>query len=986
MSFNFSLTASAEYTNDAPTLEILLDGIIVSSQVINNLTADGGFVYNFSLDYTGTLPPFEIRFNDAQSEASRTIHIENVSINGQTLDQNLFGLNGNSTLNGTTLILSDNGASSNLNPAVKDYVFGINEPVAPDFGAPTHAGTTGNDTALKASKFDDVIYGDAGHDKISGLNGNDLIFGGDGSDTLLGHGGNDVIVGGENNDRLYGRDGDDILYGGNGHDRLEGDAGQDILNGGDGDDRLEAGAGDDTVYGGSGKDKIFGGDGVDTIYGDSGLDTVYAGNGDDIIDGGADKDWLYGEAGNDTIHGGLGTDRLFGGDGNDTLNGGLDQDHLYGGDGNDIMDGGDQKDWLYGHAGDDTLIGGAGKDRLLGGIGNDTLTGDGGNDILYGEEGNDTLDGGQGDDILYASLDGTYTEAVTVSSVLAADSFMFYNADTGNFYKHITTGALDTTHTEALSDLATQTLHGGSAHLATISSASEQAFIGTMINSSLWAWVDGSDSANEGTFTYESGPESGSVFDNSLSWQAGTNSGTADNVLIWDGGGDVLYAYAGTNDAYGYIAEWEGTDVLTSGGVTSGYDSTLETNILNGGIGNDTLYGAMGSDILNGGADNDTLDGGAGIDTASYVDALGNVNVHLGTGAASGADGNDTLISIENVTGGDHDDTLTGNSGANILHGGSGADTILGGGGNDTLHGGDGNDVIGSNSVSNSLTVSDILSLNSNLAYSTETGNFYEFISSAADWNTANSAAQASTLNGVAGHLVTINSATEQTFISTVAATNSHFWSGGTDSGTEDQWEWTAGAEAGTTFWNGSGSTGEYTNWYQGNDITNNTANNHTLILSNSTYSNEWYAYTATYSAAYMIEWEGADIFARGLSINQTSNTVSLYGGDGQDTLYGGTGIDRFVFESDSAFNDIDFIENFVSGAGGDALDLSDLLSGFSGPITDWVNLVESGNNTLVQVDTDGTANGTNFTTIAQINDATGLDEATLHANSNIIV
>jgi len=916
VNFRFSLTLSATYASDAPTIEVLMDGIVVSSELITTLTGTGTSLLTFDLDYEGAFPPFELRFNDTSTETGRQVRIDNISLNGQHLDHQSLGLSGDAFANSNASSLNSNGDVLTLNSAIEDYMFGINEPTIADFGTPTITGTTANDAALNGTPQDDIIYGDAGSDKISGLAGNDLIDGGDGNDLLLGHDGDDVLVGGEGNDRLFGRNDDDILYGGNGHDKLEGDAGYDILNGGAGDDNIWSGADDDVAYGGEGNDKVRGEEGNDTLYGDAGNDRLEGGDGDDYLNGGDGKDWLYGGEGTDVLEGGAGTDRLFGGNGNDTLNGGEGQDVLYGQEGDDVLDGGDQKDWLYGGEGVDILNGGAGKDRLSGDEGDDFVYGDGGDDIIYG-----------------------------------GDSSMFYNATTGNFYKHITTGTNDTTHAQALSDVVTQDLHGATAHLATISSVSEQSFVGTIINGSLWAWIDGSDSATEGVFVYESGPENGSVLDGSLNWQAGTNSGTADNIIIWDGGGDVLYAYAGTNTAYGYIAEWEGADVLTAGGVTSGHDSTAEINILNGGAGNDTIYGSMGNDILNGGADDDVLDGRFGVDTATYETATGSVNVNLDTGVASGADGNDTLIAIENVTGSDFDDTLTGDANNNTINGGAGADIILGGGGSDVLIGGAGNDTIG-----------------------------------ATNWNTANSAAQASTLNGVSGHLLTINSADEQSFISTVADAGSHFWSGGSDSGAEGVWEWTEGAEAGTSFWNTSGGTGEFANWYNGDDTSNSGTNDHLLILNNGTYSNEWYAYTSTYNAAYMIEWEGADVLAGGFTSNETSNTVTLYGGDGQDTLYGGTGIDKFVFEASSAFNDVDVIENFVAGVGGDALDLSDILSGASGSITDLVNFVDSGGDTLVQVDADGTAGGTNFTTIGQIVGVTGLDEATLLTDGNIIV
>ena len=53
----------------------------------------------------------------------------------------------------------------------------------------------------------------------------------------------------------------------------------------------------------------------------------------------------------------------------------------------------------------------------------------------------------------------------------------------------------------------------------------------------------------------------------------------------------------------------------------------------------------------------------------------------------------DTLIGIENITGGSGNDVLIGGSGINVLLGGAGDDTLNGGGGNDTLTGGAGSDM-----------------------------------------------------------------------------------------------------------------------------------------------------------------------------------------------------------------------------------------------------------------------------------------------------
>jgi serralysin len=119
-------------------------------------------------------------------------------------------------------------------------------------------------------------------------------------------------------------------------------------------------------------------------------------------------------------------------------------------------------------------------------------------------------------------------------------------------------------------------------------------------------------------------------------------------------------------------------------------------NTLAGGAGNDALYGGAGADSLDGGAGDDrlfggagadTLDGGADSDTADYSGAGSNIIASLlsGTGGNVSTGNNDTLVSIENLTGGAYSDMLTGDAGANILAGGNGNDLLTGGAGNDNF-------------------------------------------------------------------------------------------------------------------------------------------------------------------------------------------------------------------------------------------------------------------------------------------------------------
>jgi VCBS repeat-containing protein len=140
-----------------------------------------------------------------------------------------------------------------------------------------------------------------------------------------------------------------------------------------------------------------------------------------------------------------------------------------------------------------------------------------------------------------------------------------------------------------------------------------------------------------------------------------------------------------------------GADVLTGGAGNDAIDGLDGNDTIYGGAGNDLLYGNSGNDTLIGGAGDDRLDGGAGYDRASYADAAAGVTIDLTAGTVHGTAandvanvGNDTLASIEAVTGSAFADTynaagFTGSTGLpgrpvgfNEFEGGGGDDTIIG--------------------------------------------------------------------------------------------------------------------------------------------------------------------------------------------------------------------------------------------------------------------------------------------------------------------
>ena len=101
-------------------------------------------------------------------------------------------------------------------------------------------------------------------------------------------------------------------------------------------------------------------------------------------------------------------------------------------------------------------------------------------------------------------------------------------------------------------------------------------------------------------------------------------------------------------------------------------------NVITGGLGADTLSGGGGNDtfkhVLGDGAD--VIDGGSGSDTLDYTGTVSDLTVNLATSLVPDVA---SITSIENLTGGSGNDSLTGDTGANVLTGGLGNDTLDGG-------------------------------------------------------------------------------------------------------------------------------------------------------------------------------------------------------------------------------------------------------------------------------------------------------------------
>ena len=133
-------------------------------------------------------------------------------------------------------------------------------------------------------------------------------------------------------------------------------------------------------------------------------------------------------------------------------------------------------------------------------------------------------------------------------------------------------------------------------------------------------------------------------------------------------------------------------------GTASSGSATVNITVNNGQTfagtpGNDTLTGTSGDDVFYATTGNDTMDGGANTivgDTVVFSNATSGVNVLINTAqdfTGSGL-GNLSMVNMENLTGSDFDDTLTGDAGRNTLDGGNGDDVLVATAGGDTLIGG----------------------------------------------------------------------------------------------------------------------------------------------------------------------------------------------------------------------------------------------------------------------------------------------------------
>ncbi|RZT06066.1 Ca2+-binding protein, RTX toxin-related [Duganella sp. CF402] len=581
--------------------------------------------------------------------------------------------------------------------------------------------------SVAGGAFNDTITGSTQGERLLGGGGDDLILArttAGNSATLSGAGGNDTLLGGDGNDVLdesivnFGPD-NDYCDGGAGNDTLSSYVGNDTLHGGAGNDYLIAysyarpmppGVSVETSYldGGDGNDVIIfvanstqhnlvvsGGQGVDTFdfayVGHAGIRITdfKAGAGGDLLDlrdvaaagayyrppvmdltSGDSLFWRLVQDGDRVLlqydQDGSGSVYAFA-----TM---VTLDHLRVADITGanfvpmLVNGANAE--MSGGAGNDTILGTAGSDQIDGGGGADSMSGGAGDDRYYVSELLDQVieAAGGGYDIVYANANASLSDNVeelvltgkaSVGSGNAGDNTL--RANSGRAGELAGLGGDDQLYGGAYADkllggAGNDTLDGGAgADKMGGGSGNDTYFVDVVGDSVTELLNEGNDTVKTGLVSYTLGADVENLF----------YTGEA--------------SFSGTGNAL--------DNVITSGSVSA-------NDNLQGGAGNDTLTGGLGKDTIDGGADVDLVILAGPV--ASYkvtrpnatdtvlTDKAGNVTTVRNVEQFRFADGDKSLLQVQDGIKSAGNDRLYGTDGKDVLDGGTGIDTLAGGLGDDT--------------------------------------------------------------------------------------------------------------------------------------------------------------------------------------------------------------------------------------------------------------------------------------------------------------
>lgn len=298
----------------------------------------------------------------------------------------------------------------------------------------------------------------------------------------------------------------------------------------------------------------------------------------------------------------------------------------------DIIKADDNNNTIFGNLGNDTIDGQGGDDYIDGGAGDDKIIGAAGNDELYGQAGDDTFIALQndGEDVINGGSNSNIGDTIDYTQASQASYHLEVNLSNNEVANIDANSAIMTNGTTFVKDTITNIEN-------VIGTNANDTFVGNSLNNS-FSGEGGSDTIN---------------FANSN-----------DKVVV-----DLQNNSAFGNDI--------GTDTISS----------IENVV--GSSSDDTIIMSNENEInrVDGGSHDTTVSGKG--DTISYENYTSSVQVDLQSGVNNV---DDTILNIENITGGINSDTLRADANKNSLLGSKGDDTLQGRGGDDFLDGGENSD------------------------------------------------------------------------------------------------------------------------------------------------------------------------------------------------------------------------------------------------------------------------------------------------------
>jgi trimeric autotransporter adhesin len=517
----------------------------------------------------------------------------------------------------------------------------------------------------------DTITGGAGNDHLLGFAGNDTIDGKAGNDTMEGGAGNDVYI--------VDKAGDVVIEGASGGiDTIKSSIAIHLINAPFVGEEIEnvtltaTGAANvtgnqlaNTLTGGNGVNVLLGLEGNDVLNGLGGNDTLNGGDGNDMLDGGVGNDSMNGAFGNDIYIVDSKGDTIEDGDGEDTVQSKLsiDLSALAAGALENAILTGTAAVNATGNAEDNKLTGNDGANKLDGGAGADTMAGGKGADTYVVDDAGDVVTEGLagtpgGKDLVQSSIDfelGANVERLTLTGgVLDIDGKgnALANLITGNDGNNTLDGGAgndtlsggkgnDTYVVDSVADKITETLtlaKGGGTDTVQSSVTFSLAALANVENLTLTgsANINGTGNAGANAITGNDG-------NNKLGGAAGVDTltgGNGDDTYVADSSDTIVEAAGGGTDSvqltnltagktYDLNTDYKNVEHFTLLGKLVGHltgndsDNILAgnevANVLNGGAGDDQLVGLGGNDTMSGGSGDDLLNGGKGNDIVQFA-------------------------------------------------------------------------------------------------------------------------------------------------------------------------------------------------------------------------------------------------------------------------------------------------------------------------------------------------------------------------------